>query len=466
MYSVQPHSLKATVLKFGGTSLADATGFQRVQQIERERRELRPVVVVSAMRCVTDLLLESLRAAKSGEVAFAEQIVAKISSRHLAIARELLATQYEAAAREIYSAVGEISAHLDTAATANSPALEDLICSYGERLSAGLLAAVFLENGLPSKHVDARLCIVTDSNHGNAEPLIEKSEQQTRAALGPLIDASLIPVLGGFIGMSEDGETTTLGRNGSDYTASIVGSALDAREIQIWSDVPGVMTADPRLVRNARTISQLSYAEAAELAHFGAKVLHHKMIQPAAKRRIPVRVRNTFESGVLGTLVCSQHEKSTTVIKAIAHKTGLMVLQITPFHLGLADSQLYVLLSTFRRHHVEIYAATTSITRSTFIIDGASMSPLLMKDLNEMADVTVDACDGVFVIGGAVSCVPDILKRLHGMFGDSEQVLPSQSTYESNLILAVAPKRTNEVVTRLHSIFVEAVALPQQMSGG
>jgi aspartate kinase len=456
-----------TVMKFGGTSLADTVGFERVQQIVRDYREWQPVVVVSAMSRVTDALVESFRAAQSGEIAAAEHIIDEIAWRHLVVARDLLTVMYEAAAREIIIARDEISALLREAAASHSPspALKDLIVSYGEQLSATMLVVVLMENKLPAKHIDARRCIVTDGNHGNAEPLLDKSEQHTRAALEPLVDAFIIPVLGGFIGISEDGETTTLGRNGSDYTASIIGSALNAREIQIWTDVPGVLTADPRLVEGARTVPQLSYAEAAEMARFGAKVLHHKMVQPAAKRRIPLHVRNTLAREVSGTLVCSQGGQSATRIKAIAHRTDLAVLHLTSVHPVLSDSHLGILLRTLSHHHVEIYAMVASTTSATFMVEGASLLPLLVEDLKEMANVNIlGRCAGVYIIGGSLSCVPDILKQLHEMFADSEQVLTSQFTCNNNLILAVAGGRVDEVVTCLHSIFVEEGAWVQQTS--
>lgn len=464
---VQPASLKPTVMKFGGTSIADTVGFERVQQIVQEYREWKPVVVVSAMSRVTDSLLESFRAVRTGEVAAAEQIIEEIASRHLVVARDLLVVMYGAAVREMIAARDEISALLREAAS-RSPALalKDLIVSYGERLSATMLVALLMENKLPAKHIDARRCIVTDGNHGNAEPLLEKSEQQTRAALEPLLDAFIIPVLGGFIGRSEDGETTTLGRNGSDYTASIIGSALQAREIQIWSDVPGVLTADPRLVEEARTIPQLSYAEAAELSRFGAQVLHHKMIQPAAKRHIPVRVQNTLDRAASGTLVGSQTGHSTTPIKAIAHRAGLTVLHMTPTHLIFSDSYFGVLLSALRSHGVEIYTVAASATSATFLVDGVNLPTLLVEELNKIAQVkVVGGCTGMYIIGGTLRCVTDILKQPDKIFGNSQQVLTSQSTCNNNLILTVADGRADEIVTRLHSLFVAEGTPVQQTSG-
>jgi aspartate kinase len=454
----QPSRLRPTVMKFGGSSVANTEGFERVQQIVREYRDSRPVVVVSAMSRVTDSLLESVRATQSGEVAIAEKIVEEISSRHLTVARDLLTIVYEASVREITGARDEISALLREAAANSSPslALEDLIVSYGERLSAGLLAAILLENELPAKYVDARRCIITDNEHRHADPLPERSRQQTRAELETLIELSIIPVLGGFIGMSEEGETTTLGRNGSDYTASIVGSALDAREIQIWSDVSGVLTSDPQIVRAARTVSQLSYEEAADLASFGARVLHSKMIQPAAEQSIPVSVRNSLDRRGSKTLICSERGQSASRIKAMAHRIDMTVLQTTSLQLISTDPCFSLLLGTLKRSRVEIYGVAASTTSAAFIVRGGDLSPELVKELNEIMGVNIiEKCAGLYIIGESLSSIPDILKQLVEAVDGSDSSLVLQSTFDNNLVLAVAGGRIDEIVTRLHSIFVE-----------
>src|SRR5204863_216587 len=207
-------------------------------------------------------------------------------------------------------------------------ALQDEIVSYGERLSACLLAAALATAGVPARAVDARRCIITDETHGRAAPLPADTNRRTEAELVPLLDAALVPVLGGYIAATPGGRTTTLGRGGSDYTAALVGAALAAREIQIWTDVSGVLTADPRVVPGARPIPRLSYAEAAELAYFGAKVLHPKTIEPATARRIPVRICNSLAPDDPGTVVAAEPAVWPGAVKAIAHKTGITVLQI------------------------------------------------------------------------------------------------------------------------------------------
>src|SRR5438132_6579559 len=288
-----------TVLKFGGTSVEDTAACARVAGFVRAHGGPRPVVVVSALAGVTDALLGC-----TGEGAL--RAFDPHLERHREIARRLLDPEASAAfLPELERARGELAALVER--IGREPALrarlQDEIVSYGERLSAPLVAAVLAAAGLPARHVDARRCIVTDESPGRATPDPAATAARTRAELVPLLDAGMIPVLGGYIGASAAGVTTTLGRGGSDYTAALVGAALGAGEIQIWTDVSGVQTADPRVVTGARTIPSLSYAEAAELAYFGAKVLHPKTIQPAKGRGIPVRICNSRAPDDPGALV-------------------------------------------------------------------------------------------------------------------------------------------------------------------
>jgi aspartate kinase len=197
--------------------------------------------------------------------------------------------------------------------------MHDAIASHGERLAANLLALVLEEHGLPVEYVDARRCVITNNEHGNAAPLLSELQQRTRAELLPLVNNKLIPVLGGFIGSTLDGVTTTLGRGSSDYSATLIGAAVHAREIEIWTDVDGIQTADPRLVQSTRTVPHVSYAEAAQLAKLGARVMHPKMIEPVVADAIPIRILNSHAPLNPGTLISAESHPNGT-FKAIAHK--------------------------------------------------------------------------------------------------------------------------------------------------
>lgn len=315
-------NLKPTVQKFGGSSLENAAAFDRVSRIIHTRQTTSTVIVASAMRGVTDALLESARLAQQCRTDAAVNIIAPHFDRHTQVACALLSPPAIASTEEkIMAARATITRLFELLATGGvSPApLLDEIISYGELLSTMLLAAVLREKGLPAREVDARRCIITDDAHGCANPINDATMDQTRAELEPILQSSSMPILGGFIASSTSGVTTTLGRNGSDYTAALVGAALSAGEIQIWTDVAGVLSADPRLVTNAHTVQHLSYAEAETLAYFGAKVLYPKAIPPLARLGIPLRVCNSFlPDGE--TYISVPPQTLRPAVKAIAHK--------------------------------------------------------------------------------------------------------------------------------------------------
>lgn len=314
----------STIMKFGGTSVADAAAFENVARIVAAERDAPPVVVVSAMSRVTDSLLAATNTATDRNANDAIASLDETFRRHEAVAKELLTNhRADAFAEQLDSAARQITQLLQASHTeANRKAIQDSVVSFGETLSSTLLAELLNERGVPSRQVDARRCIITNEEHTCAAPLMIETFTHSQDELRPFLETSVVPVLGGFIGATTDGATTTLGRGGSDYTAALLGAALGAREIQIWTDVTGVLTADPRVVPEAQTVERLSYSEAAELAYFGAKVLHPKTIQPAIESSIPVRICNSHAPGERGTLVGPETETSPRTVKAIAHKSG------------------------------------------------------------------------------------------------------------------------------------------------
>ena len=264
------------VLKFGGTSVADAAAFERAVKIVRANQNAPVVVVVSAMSGVTDALI----AVKDLEEHF---------ERHLEVAQILNPEQQRRLRDLVENSKREIFDRLPVADLRT----QDEITSYGERLCAALFAMVLEHHDVPATYVDARACILTDDDHGNANPLMHEVRSRTTTLLKPLLELKRMPVLGGFMGATAQGVTTTLGRGSSDYTATLIGAALQVEEIQIWTDVDGVQTANPNLVTATRTIPVISYEEARELAVLGARVMHPKMIGPVIEDKIPIRVRNS-----------------------------------------------------------------------------------------------------------------------------------------------------------------------------
>src|SRR2546426_896507 len=310
--------------------------------------------------------------------------------------------------------------------------------------------------GLGARHVDARRCIVTDERPGHATPDPAATAARTRAELVPLLDGGMIPALGGYIGASTAGVTTTLGRGGSDYTAALVGAALGAGEIQIWTDVSGVQTADPRVVRGARTIPSLSYAEAAELAYFGAKVLHPKTIQPAKDRGIPVRICNSRAPDDPGTLVSGAADVWPGTVKSIAHKSGITVVQISSARMLGAYGFLRALFEVFDRHELPVDVVATSEVSVSLTVDDAARLPAVVAELEALGDVQVQPRRAIIcVVGEGLRSTPGIAARVFETVRDINVSLISQGASRVNLTFIVDEEHVAEAVVRLHTALLE-----------
>lgn len=448
------------MLKFGGTSVADAAACGRVAHIvRRAQRSARPIVVVSALSGATDALFAAAERAARGDPTGAAGSLGPLFERHAVIARQL-ATPDAAplVLAELDRTRRDLAQLLEARARdpGQAAALEDEIASYGERLSAALLAAVLAAAGLPARVIDARRCIVTDDRHGRASPLGPETEHRTRAELAPLIAGDLVPVLSGYIAATASGVTTTLGRGGSDYTAALVGAALSVREIQIWTDVSGVLTADPRVVHAAHTVPSLSYAEAAELAYFGAKVLHPKAIQPAMDRAIPVRIANSRAPDEAGTLVTAQGEVRPGAVKAIAHKTGITVLQITSTRMLGAYGFLRALFEVFDRHRTVVDVVTTSEVSVSLTLEDAGSLAQITAELRALGEVSVEPRRAIVcVVGEGLRSTPGIAARVFATLLDINVSLISQGASRVNLTFVVEEARVGEAVKRLHAAFFE-----------
>ena len=451
---------ESTVLKFGGTSVADAEALQRVAGlVSRAHRSTGPIVVVSALAGVTDTLLAAADAAASGDAERMRPQLDALLERHAEIAGRLAGPEGAQGIRTVLGrAGGEIAGLLERVARdpERRPALRDEIASYGERLSAALVTAVLLAADVPARYVDARHCLITDETHGRATPLLPDTEQRTRTALAPLLDRRLVPVLGGYIGATPEGVTTTLGRGGSDYSAALVGAALGAAEIQIWTDVSGVLTADPRVVPGARTIPSLSYAEAAELAYFGAKVLHPKTIQPAMDRGIPVRICNSRAPNDPGTVVTARGEVRAGAVKAIAHKSGITVLQISSTRMLGAYGFLRGLFDVFERHQTVVDVVTTSEVSVSLTVDDARSLPAIVAELQPLGTVAVESGRAIVcVVGEGLRTTPGIAARVFATISDINVSLISQGASRVNLTFVVDEARVRETVHRLHEALFE-----------
>ena len=449
-------------MKFGGTSVEGATAFKNAAGIVFARQSLHPVVVVSAMAGFTDALIASVQGALTVDADTGAGSLEKHFDRHLRVIDALLLTEAARMRQLIAQSRIEIGELLKVAASdvggdrKRRKFFEDAVVSYGERLSAALLASVLLENNVVSQDVDARRCVITDDDHGCATPLTTETFHNTREQLEPLIASGRVPVLGGFIGSTITGETTTLGRGGSDYTAALIGAALEATEIQIWTDVPGVLTADPRLVSHARTVPHLSFEEAAELAYFGAKVLHPKTLHPAIERDIPVRICNSRAQEGGSTLVVGESRKSAQPVKAIAHKTGVTTVQVTSTRMLGAYGFLRALFEVFAEHKTAVDVVTTSEVSVSLSLDDTTSLAEIVAQLEKLGTVTIeDKCAILCVVGEGLRTTPGIAARIFSTISDINVSLISQGASRINVTFAVEEDRVREVVARLHKEFFE-----------
>jgi aspartate kinase len=444
-------------MKFGGTSVADAAAFARVAEIVSGEQENSPVVVTSAMSKVTDALLSAFDSAKKGDADSAVASLEPYLARHTEVAKILCGEQQrESFATELDFAQKELSDLLTRVSRRSLPLqmLKDAIVSYGEQLSSRLLTEVCRAKNINAHHADSRRLIVTDDEYGSAAPIWDETERLIQIELQPLINAGEIPIVGGFIAASRGGETTTLGRGGSDYSAALIGAALQAREIQIWTDVTGVLTCDPRICSEARTLKTLSYEEAAELAYFGAKVLHPKTIQPAVDLQIPVRVCNSHEPQKRGTMILPQAQTTPRLVKSIAYKKGITILHITSARMLGAYGFMSAIFQIFERHRTVIDVVTTSEVSVSLTLDNTDSLESVVKDLQRIGTVEIEPEQAVVcVVGSGLRGTSGVAARIFEAISDINVSLISHGASSVNMTFVVREEKVGEVIKRLHKEF-------------
>jgi aspartate kinase len=446
-----------TVMKFGGTSVQDAKAFARVAEIVTGEKENSPVVITSAMSKVTDALLSAFETAKKGDSDSAITSLEPHFERHARVSDALTnEAQQKSFQTELDFARRELTDLLTRASRRSLPLsmLKDAIVSYGEQLSSRLLTEVCRAKNLNARQMDSRRLIVTDDEYGAAMPIWNETENLVQLELQPLIDAGEIPVLGGFIAASRGGETTVLGRGGSDYSAALVGAALRAREIQIWTDVTGVLTCDPRICPEARTIGTLSYEEASELAYFGAKVLHPKTIQPAVDFSIPVRVCNSHEPNKLGTMILPSSESTRKKVKSIAHKTGITILRVSSARMLGSYGFMSALFQVFERYRTVIDVISTSeVSVALTLDDTASIEPIV-NELKRLGAVEIEHNNAVIcVVGEGLRATSGLASNIFSTISDINISLISHGASSVNMTFVVKEEKVGEVIKRLHNEF-------------
>lgn len=445
------------VLKFGGTSVQDTDAVTRAVQVIRRQLSRGEVVVLSAMGKTTNGLLEMARSASSGDIDTAWSIRDGLRDLHLKVARELLTgrrwTNVETSLSRLFQEMTDIVQGLYLLGE-TSPRSMDRVASFGERLSTLIFSEVLQENGIPAELVDSRDLIRTDGHFTKAAVLQDLTRSCVRKQLLPRLREGKVIVAPGFIGSTVEGVTTTIGRGGSDYTASLIGAALEAEDIQIWTDVPGVLTADPRIVPGVYKIRAISFAEAAELAYFGAKVLHPSTLVPAMDRDIPVHVCNSRQIDQPGTFISAAPVSSSSPIKSIACKRGITIVNILSTQMLLSYGFLRRIFEVFETHETVVDVVATSEVNVSLTVDSSQELEAIRNDLAEFGEVRVAPDMAIIcIVGEDVKETPGIAARIFGALEGINVQMISQGASRINMTFLVAEETMEEAVWLLHEEF-------------
>lgn len=447
------------VMKFGGTSVEDAVAINRTAGIVQGRRDkgLMPIVVVSAMAKVTDQLLAAAAAAGRGDRSGALAITARLRNRHRETATALVSAE----------TIGELDKWIDaefcsldevlrglSAVGELTPRISDMIVSVGERLSSRMIAEAFRHRGLDAVHIDARNAIVTDAQHGRAVPQDVLIEQRLKEHVLPHAAAGRIVVMAGFIGATEKGVTTTLGRGGSDFTAALVGGGIDADAIEIWTDVNGIMTTDPRIVPGALRVKTISFEEAAELAYFGAKVLHPATILPAVSKNIPVLVLNSRNPENEGTRIISLAPHCRSPFKSIAVKRRLTIIDVVASRMLMSHGYLRAIFEVFDKHKCAVDMVSTSEVSVSLTVDSNEKLPEISADLSQLADVKYEGRKALIcMVGGNIRGQQGIAARVFQTIRHINVRMISQGASEINMSFMIEEDDAEEAIRSLHAEF-------------
>jgi aspartate kinase len=449
-------------MKFGGTSVEDPAAIARTAAIVAGRLALgkQPVVVVSAMARVTDQLLRAAASAAAGDRTGALAISSRLRARHRDTAAALVkdfanASTLQNLIDQKFDSLDEILRGL-AAILELTPRISDLIVSYGERTSSRIVAAALIERGIDAVHVDARDFVITDSLFQKAAPLDDIVDKRAQEQLLPLTSLGKVPVMGGFIASNEAGITTTLGRGGSDFTGALIGGALSAETIEIWTDVDGIMTTDPRVCPDALRVKVISFEEAAELAYFGAKVLHPATILPAVKKNIPVQVLNSRNPTCEGTRITSLAPHCKSPFKSIAVKKKLSIIDVVASRMLMTHGYLSEIFSIFDKHQCAVDMVSTSEVSVSLTVDSNEKLPSIAADLSKHADVKYEGRKALVCLVG---------EDIRGKSGMAAQVFTairhinvrmiSQGASEINMSFMIDEDDADEAVRSLHAAFFQ-----------
>ncbi len=449
------------VMKFGGTSVEDAAALQNVAEIIRSQIDRQPVVVVSAIAKATNQLLKCAGLAAEGKIHDVTGLIRDLQSRHHTIINILVGTHPETI--ELRSTIDATFEELVTLAKGLailgelSPRSLDAFGAAGEQMSSAILTGYLNTIGIPAELIDARSYMITDDGFTKAFPRFEEIQRLAPAAIKPSLARGKVVVTQGFIGSTADGVTTTLGRGGSDYSAAIIGAVLGAGEIQIWTDVDGIMTADPSVVPAAKQIPEMTFDEAAELAYFGARVLHPATVQPAYEKNIPVSVLNSKRPGGGGTIIRKTLSKNSNgLIKSIAYKEGISVVTVRSTRMLMQSGFLARLFDVFSRHGKSVDVVATSEVTVSLTVDNSSGLEGIERELSEIATVHIQSAKAIVcVVGERMKYTPGIAARIFASLdqaGINVEII-SQGGSDISLTFVINESEITQAVQALHTTF-------------
>ncbi len=444
------------VMKFGGTSVESAAAIERVAGIVKARQERKPVVVVSAMGKTTNKLLAIASAAIAADRHEFIRQIHDLRDYHSREARLVVPlserAELDRTLDEHFQELTELVKGLAVLGEL-TPRSIDAISSYGERLSSFIVTLAFRHFGMQAEHLDARRVMITDKRHTQAAPNFPETYKRLAATVPPMAQDAVV-VMGGFIASSEDGVTTTLGRGGSDFTAAIVGAGIGAEEIQIWTDVDGMLTADPTILPGGHRVKTISFAEAAELAYFGAKVLHPATVVPAIEKNIPVLILNSRRPDVPGTRIVAEAVPCDNVVKSIACKRRISLLNIHSTRMLMAHGFLRRIFEVFDRFETSVDMVATSEVSVSLTIDNAQHLDAIVAELRQFAEVDSEKEQAIVcLVGENIRYTPGVAKRVFDSLGGINVRMISQGASLLNLSFVVAEKDVRRAVESLHEEF-------------
>jgi aspartate kinase len=455
------------VMKFGGTSVEDAAAIRNLTEIVKKELPRKPVVIVSACAGITNQLLLTSALASQGQKEEALNQVAAIESRHKSIVKELfddhlakfLNNRLGVLADEIAGLVGGVAVLGEL-----TNRTQDVFAAYGERMSSFIIHHYFESQGLKSFWVDARTFMITDDNFTKAAPNFDLTERKLREIVQPKVENGYIVISQGFVGATTGGVTTTIGRGGSDYSAAIVGALLDAEDIQIWTDVDGILSTDPRLIAEAKKIKVMSFNEASEIAYFGAKVLHPETILPVVKKNIPVRVLNSKNPSAPGTLIVAKPKSGKRcIVKSIAYKEGITLINIVSLRLVTATAFLENVFNVFHKYHTVVHTVTVSEVSVMVTIDNTFNLTNILKVLKQFSTVIVSEKKAIVsIVGDNLRSTPGLAVKVLAPITDVNINMISQGSSEINLNFVIDEDQVKDVVLQLHKeLFADASVHPE-----